>query len=113
MRRAISCSAPDSVIITGVGGSALEEKAVLTALSSSTHTATYIHIITPPPRLTHTPGAAAVCVSEAPTASLYTTPTASGQRPALGRPPVNTHRLAAPGPGRKQRSAPPVTLQPG
>ncbi|MCJ8728492.1 hypothetical protein PDJAM_G00005040 [Pangasius djambal] len=99
MRRAISCSAPESVIITGVGGSSLDENAVLTALGSNTHTTTFIHIITPPPppppppRLTHTP--AAVCVSESPPASLYTTPTptASGQRPALGRPPAK-RRLA-------------------
>ncbi|KAB5586720.1 hypothetical protein PHYPO_G00004830 [Pangasianodon hypophthalmus] len=99
MRRAISCSAPESVIITGVGGSSLDENAVLTALGSNTHTTTFIHIITPPPplppppRLTHTP--AAVCVSESPAASLYTTPTpsASGQRPALGRPPAK-RRLA-------------------
>ncbi|MCI4374353.1 hypothetical protein PGIGA_G00005210 [Pangasianodon gigas] len=97
MRRAISCSAPESVIITGVGGSSLDENAVLTALGSNTHTTTFIHIITPPPppppppRLTHTP--AAVCVSESPVASLYTTPTASGQRPALGRPPAK-RRLA-------------------
>lgn len=86
MRRAISSSAPESVIITGVGGSSLDENAVLTALGSNTRTTTYIHIITPPPPcLTHTP---AVCVSESPAASLYTTPTGSGQRPALGRPPV-------------------------
>ncbi|KAF5905953.1 transcription factor E2F3 [Clarias magur] len=87
MRRAISAAAPDSLIITGVG--------------ANTHTTTYIHIITPPPlpapppRLTHTP-AAAVCVSESPAASLYTTPTGtgqSGQRPALGRPPAK-RRLA-------------------
>ncbi|KAK3572232.1 hypothetical protein QTP86_027187 [Hemibagrus guttatus] len=90
MRRAISSSAPESVIITGVGGSALDENAVLTALGSNTHTTTYIHIITPPPCLTHTP---AVCVSESPAASLYSTPTGSGQRPALGRPPAK-RRLA-------------------
>ncbi|GAA6095185.1 transcription factor E2F3 [Tachysurus ichikawai] len=90
MRRAISSSAPDSVIITGVGGSSLDENAVLTALGSNTHTTTYIHIITPPPCLTHTP---AVCVSESPAASLYSTPTGSGQRPALGRPPAK-RRLA-------------------
>ncbi|XP_053502717.1 transcription factor E2F3-like [Ictalurus furcatus] len=91
MRRAISSSAPESVIITGVGGSSLDENAVLTALGSNTRTTTYIHIITPPPPcLTHTP---AVCVSESPAASLYTTPTGSGQRPALGRPPAK-RRLA-------------------
>lgn len=90
MRRAISASAPESVIITGVGGSALDENAVLTALGSNTHTTTYIHIITPPPSFTHTPAAAAVCVSESPAASLYSTPAGSGHRPALGRPPVNT-----------------------
>ncbi|XP_058248911.1 transcription factor E2F3-like [Hemibagrus wyckioides] len=90
MRRAISSSAPESVIITGVGGSSLDENAVLTALGSNTHTTTYIHIITPPPCLTHTP---AVCVSESPAASLYSTPTGSGQRPALGRPPAK-RRLA-------------------
>ncbi|KAI5086017.1 transcription factor E2F3, partial [Silurus meridionalis] len=91
MRRAISSSAPESVIITGVSGSSPGENAVLTALGSNTHTTTYIHIITPPPPcLSHTP---AVCVSESPAASLYTTPTASGQRPALGRPPAK-RRLA-------------------
>ncbi|KAF4087663.1 hypothetical protein AMELA_G00073160 [Ameiurus melas] len=94
MRRAISSSAPESVIITGVGSSSLDENAVLTALGSNTRTTTYIHIITPPPPpppcLTHTP---AVCVSESPAASLYTTPTGSGQRPALGRPPAK-RRLA-------------------
>ncbi|TSK77036.1 Transcription factor E2F3 [Bagarius yarrelli] len=90
MRRAVSSSAPDSVIITGVGGSTLDENALLTALGSNAHTTTFIHIITPPPSLTHSPAA---CVSESPAANLYSTPTATGRRPALGRPPAK-RRLA-------------------
>ncbi|XP_030639096.1 transcription factor E2F3-like [Chanos chanos] len=98
MRRGIS-SAPDKVIITGVGGSSLDKNAVLTALSdrlTSLPTATYnvIQIITPPPCITQT---SSVCLSDPSPGSLYTTPhgatNGSAQRPALGRPPAK-RRLA-------------------
>ncbi|XP_062847881.1 transcription factor E2F3-like [Trichomycterus rosablanca] len=83
MRRAIS-SAPDRVLITG-------ENAVLAALSdhlnsnAQTHTTTLIQIITPPPCLTP--------YSEPPSASVYTTPSCTGPRAALGHPPAK-RRLA-------------------
>ncbi|KAG9276156.1 transcription factor E2F3 isoform X1 [Astyanax mexicanus] len=96
MRRGIS-SAPEKVIIAGVGGSSLDKTAVLTALSdrltSHLPATAYIQIITPPPGISQT---SAVCLSEAPTASLYTTPhgnNGAGLRPALGRPPAK-RRLA-------------------
>ncbi|XP_014003507.2 transcription factor E2F3 isoform X1 [Salmo salar] len=96
MRRGIS-SAPDKVIIAGVGGS-LDKNAVLTALSDrlTPHftTATYIQIITPPPCITQTSN---VCLSEPPAGSIYSTPNGAtngaGQRPTLGRPPAK-RRLA-------------------
>ncbi|XP_023684204.1 transcription factor E2F3 isoform X1 [Paramormyrops kingsleyae] len=93
MRKGIP-SAPEKVIITGVGGSAVDKTTVLTALSdrlsSNFPTATYIQIITPPSSFTQT---GHVCASEAPAGSLiYSTPhgsaNGSGQRPALGRPPA-------------------------
>ncbi|XP_076826585.1 transcription factor E2F3-like [Brachyhypopomus gauderio] len=96
MRRGIS-SAPEKVIITGLGGSSLDKNAVLTALSdrltSNLPTATYIQIITPPPCITQTSN---VCLSDPPAGNLYTTPhgtNGTGQRPALGRPPAK-RRLA-------------------
>nr|XP_055066755.1 transcription factor E2F3-like [Misgurnus anguillicaudatus] len=96
MRRGVP-SAPEKVIIAGVGGSSLDKNAVLTALSdrftSNLSTATYIQIITPPPCITQT---ANVCLSDPPAASLYSTPNGThgtGQRPALGRPPAK-RRLA-------------------
>ncbi|KAL6489080.1 hypothetical protein MHYP_G00028210 [Metynnis hypsauchen] len=96
MRRGIS-SAPEKVIIAGVGGSSLDKNAVLTALSdrltSHLPTTAYIQIITPPPGISQT---STVCLSEAPAASLYTTPhgnNGAGPRPALGRPPAK-RRLA-------------------
>ncbi|XP_072535020.1 transcription factor E2F3-like [Salminus brasiliensis] len=96
MRRGIS-SAPEKVIIAGVGGSSLDKNAVLTALSdrltSHLPATAYIQIITPPPGISQT---SAVCLSEPPTASLYTTPhgnNGAGPRPALGRPPAK-RRLA-------------------
>ena len=111
MRRGIS-SAPDKVILAGVGGSALDNKnIILTTLSErlnpSNTTTTYFQIITTPPPPcsgnggggggTGTPG---VCPSEPPLligggggGNVYSTPQqaavhGSGQRPALGRPPV-------------------------
>ncbi|XP_041758440.1 transcription factor E2F3 [Coregonus clupeaformis] len=97
MRRGIS-SAPDKVIIAGVGGSSLDKNAILTALSDrlTPHftTATYIQIITPPPCITQTSN---VCLSEPPAGSIYSTPNGAtngaGQRPTLGRPPAK-RRLA-------------------
>ncbi|KAL7886761.1 hypothetical protein AOLI_G00044820 [Acnodon oligacanthus] len=96
MRRGIS-SAPEKVIIAGVGGSSLDKNAVLTALSdrltSHLPATAYIQIITPPPGISQT---STVCLSEAPAASLYTTPhgnNGAGPRPALGRPPAK-RRLA-------------------
>ncbi|KAL0963352.1 hypothetical protein UPYG_G00305160 [Umbra pygmaea] len=97
MRRGIS-SAPDKVIIAGVGGSSLDKNAVLTAFSDrfTPHrtTTTYIQIITPPPCIPHTSN---VCLSEPPAGSIYSTPNGAthgdGQRPRLGRPPAK-RRLA-------------------
>ncbi|XP_052000232.1 transcription factor E2F3-like [Xyrauchen texanus] len=96
MRRGIP-SAPEKVIIAGVGGSSLDRNIVLTALSdrftSNLSTTTYIQIITPPPCVTQTSN---VCLSDPSTASLYTTPNGihgTGQRPTLGRPPAK-RRLA-------------------
>lgn len=95
MRRGIT-PATEKVIIAGVAGSSLENNVVLTALSdrftSSLPTTTYIHIITPPPSISQTSN---VCLSESSNANLYTTPhgasLGTGQRPTLGRPPVNSH----------------------
>ncbi|XP_043973347.1 transcription factor E2F3-like [Gambusia affinis] len=100
MRRGIS-SAPDKVILTGVGGSSLDNNIILTALSDRLNpgqsNTTYIQIITTPPpcNVTQT---SSVCISESQVNSIYTTPqqaaaNGTGQRPALGRPPAK-RRLA-------------------
>lgn len=97
MRRGIS-SAPDKVILAGVGSSSLDSNIILTALSDRLNpgqaNTTYIQIITTPPpcSVTQTPN---VCVSEPQVNSIYTTPqqaaaNGTGQRPAVGRPPVIT-----------------------
>lgn len=94
MRRGIS-SAPDKVILTGVGGS-LDNNIILTALTDRLNAgqsnATYIQIITTPPpcNITQTSN---VCLSEPQINNIYTTPqqagaNGTGQRPTLGRPPV-------------------------
>ncbi|KAJ8291091.1 hypothetical protein GJAV_G00021270 [Gymnothorax javanicus] len=90
MRKGIS-TAPEKVIITGVGSSSLDKNTIFTTLSdrftSSLQTATYIQIITPPSCITQTSN---VRVSDPPASSIYSTPhgttNASGQRSALGRP---------------------------
>ncbi|KAM3872715.1 transcription factor E2F3 [Diretmus argenteus] len=100
MRRGIS-SAPDKVILAGVGGSGLESNIILTTLSDRLNpglsNATYIQIITTPPpcNVTQTPN---VCLSEPQINNIYSTPqqaaaNGAGQRPALGRPPAK-RRLA-------------------
>ncbi|XP_015239394.1 transcription factor E2F3-like [Cyprinodon tularosa] len=100
MRRGIS-SAPDKVILTGVGGSSLDNNLILTALSDRLNpgqsNTTYIQIITTPPpcNVTQTSN---VCLSEPQVNSIYTTPqqaaaNGTGQRPSLGRPPAK-RRLA-------------------
>ncbi|XP_054898301.1 transcription factor E2F3-like [Poeciliopsis prolifica] len=100
MRRGIS-SAPDKVILAGVGGSSLDNNIILTALSDRLNpgqsNTTYIQIITTPPpcNVTQTSN---VCLSEPQVNSIYTTPqqaaaNGTGQRPALGRPPAK-RRLA-------------------
>ncbi|XP_037533004.1 transcription factor E2F3 [Nematolebias whitei] len=100
MRRGIS-SAPDKVILAGVGSSSLDSNIILTALSDRLNpgqaNTTYIQIITTPPpcNVTQTPN---VCVSEPQVNSIYTTPqqaaaNGTGQRPAVGRPPAK-RRLA-------------------
>ncbi|XP_014850223.1 PREDICTED: transcription factor E2F3 isoform X1 [Poecilia mexicana] len=100
MRRGIS-SAPDKVILAGVGGSSLDNNIILTALSDRLNpgqsNTTYIQIITTPPpcNVTQT---SSVCLSEPQVNSIYTTPqqaaaNGTGQRPALGRPPAK-RRLA-------------------
>ncbi|KAM4568231.1 transcription factor E2F3-like [Fundulus diaphanus] len=100
MRRGLS-SAPDKVILAGVGGSSLENNIILTALADRLNpgqaNTTYIQIITTPPpcNVTQT---ANVCSSEPQLNSIYTTPqqaaaNGAGQRPALGRPPAK-RRLA-------------------
>nr|XP_040020291.1 transcription factor E2F3-like isoform X1 [Gasterosteus aculeatus aculeatus] len=99
MRRGIS-SAPDKVILTGVGGS-LDNNIILTALTDRLNAgqsnATYIQIITTPPpcNITQTSN---VCLSEPQINNIYTTPqqagaNGTGQRPTLGRPPAK-RRLA-------------------
>ncbi|XP_061633235.1 transcription factor E2F3-like isoform X1 [Phyllopteryx taeniolatus] len=100
MRRGIS-SAPDKVILAGVGGSHLDNNIILTALSDHLNpaqaNATYIQIITtPPPR--NVPQTSNVCSSEPSVNNIYTTPqqaaaNGAGHRPALGRPPAK-RRLA-------------------
>uniref|UniRef100_A0A3Q3DX00 E2F/DP family winged-helix DNA-binding domain-containing protein n=1 Tax=Hippocampus comes TaxID=109280 RepID=A0A3Q3DX00_HIPCM len=100
MRRGIS-SAPDKVILAGVGGSHLDSNIILTALSDRLNpaqaNATYIQIITTPPpcNVTQTSN---LCLSEPSINNIYTTPqpaaaNGTGQRPALGRPPAK-RRLA-------------------
>ncbi|XP_034467569.1 transcription factor E2F3-like [Hippoglossus hippoglossus] len=100
MRRGLS-SAPDKVILAGVGGSALDNNIILTTLSDRLNpgqsNATYIQIITtsPPCNVTQTSN---VCLSEPQINNIYTTPqqaaaNGGGQRPALGRPPAK-RRLA-------------------
>ncbi|XP_022609273.1 transcription factor E2F3 [Seriola dumerili] len=100
MRRGIS-SAPDKVILAGVGGSPLDNNIILTTLSDRLNpgqsNATYIQIITtsPPCNVTQTSN---VCLSEPQINNIYTTPqqaaaNGAGQRPALGRPPAK-RRLA-------------------
>ncbi|KAM4736335.1 transcription factor E2F3-like [Anableps anableps] len=100
MRRGIS-SAPDKVILAGVGGSSLDNNIILTALSDRLNpgqsNTTYIQIITTPPpcNVTQT---SSMCLSEPQVNSIYTTPqqaaaNGTGQRPALGRPPAK-RRLA-------------------
>ncbi|XP_028984217.1 transcription factor E2F3-like isoform X1 [Betta splendens] len=100
MRRGIS-SAPDKVILAGVGGSSLDNNIILTTLSdrlnSGQANATFIQIITTPPpcNVTQTPN---VCLSEPQINNIYTTPqqaaaNGTGQRPSLGRPPAK-RRLA-------------------
>ncbi|XP_039974284.1 transcription factor E2F3-like isoform X1 [Xiphias gladius] len=100
MRRGIS-SAPDKVILAGVGGSPLDNNIILTTLADRLNpgqsNATYIQIITtsPPCNVTQTSN---VCLSEPQINNIYTTPqqaaaNGAGQRPALGRPPAK-RRLA-------------------
>lgn len=100
MRRGIS-SAPDKVILAGVGGSPLDSNIILTTLSDRSNpgqsNATFIQIITTPPpcNVTQTSN---VCLSEPQINNIYTTPqqaaaNGAGQRPALGRPPAK-RRLA-------------------
>lgn len=100
MRRGIS-SAPDKVILAGVGSSPLDNNIILTTLTDRLNpgqsNATYIQIITTPPpcNVTQTSN---VCLSEPQINNIYTTPqqaaaNGAGQRPALGRPPAK-RRLA-------------------
>lgn len=100
MRRGIS-SAPDKVILAGVGGSHLDNNIILTTLTDrlnpSQANATYIQIITTPPpcNVTQTSN---VCLLDPSINNIYTTPqqaaaNGAGQRPALGRPPAK-RRLA-------------------
>ncbi|XP_032373944.1 transcription factor E2F3 [Etheostoma spectabile] len=100
MRRGIS-SAPDKVLLAGVGGSSLDNNIILTTLTDRLNpgqsNATYIQIITTPPpcNVTQT---SSVCLSEPQINNIYTTPqqaaaNGAGQRPALGRPPAK-RRLA-------------------
>ncbi|XP_061807152.1 transcription factor E2F3 [Nerophis lumbriciformis] len=100
MRRGIT-SAPDKVILTGVGSSHLDNNIILTALSDRLNptqaNATYFQIITTPPpcNVTQT---SSVCLSEPSINNIYTTPqqaaaNGAGHRPALGRPPAK-RRLA-------------------
>uniref|UniRef100_A0A3Q2QVM0 E2F/DP family winged-helix DNA-binding domain-containing protein n=1 Tax=Fundulus heteroclitus TaxID=8078 RepID=A0A3Q2QVM0_FUNHE len=100
MRRGLS-SAPDKVILAGVGGSSLENNIILTALADRLNpgqaNTTYIQIITTPPPC-NVAQTANVCSSEPQLSSIYTTPqqaaaNGAGQRPALGRPPAK-RRLA-------------------
>ncbi|MED6239519.1 hypothetical protein ATANTOWER_007510 [Ataeniobius toweri] len=99
MRRGIS-SAPDKVILAGVGGSSLDNIILTTVsdrLNPGQSNTTYIQIITTPPpcNVTQT---SSVCLSEPQVNSVYTTPqqaaaNGTGQRAVLGRPPAK-RRLA-------------------
>lgn len=100
MRRGIS-SAPDKVILSGVGCSPLDNNIILTTLSDRLNpgqsNATFIQIITTPPpcNVTQTSN---VCLSEPQINNIYTTPqqaaaNGTGQRPTIGRPPAK-RRLA-------------------
>ncbi|XP_055083826.1 transcription factor E2F3 [Periophthalmus magnuspinnatus] len=100
MRRGIS-SAPDKVILAGVGGSHLDNNIILTTLTDRLNpgqsNATYIQIITTPPPCNGTQ-TSNVCLSDPQINNLYTTPqqaaaNGTGQRPTLGRPPAK-RRLA-------------------
>ncbi|MGH0134711.1 UNVERIFIED_CONTAM: hypothetical protein FKN15_032434 [Acipenser sinensis] len=93
MRKGI-LTAPEKVIVTGVGGSSVDRSTVITGFTenfiSNFPAGTYIQILTSPSCLTQT---ANVCVSDQPTSSLiYSTPhgptNRTGLRPALGRPPA-------------------------
>ncbi|XP_034031135.1 transcription factor E2F3-like isoform X2 [Thalassophryne amazonica] len=98
MRRGIS-SAPDKVILAGIGGSSLDNNIILTTLSDRLNpgqtNATYIQIITTPPPCNITQ--ANVCLSD-PQINIYATPqtaaaNGAGHRAALGKPPAK-RRLA-------------------
>lgn len=100
MRRGIS-SAPDKVILAGIGGTSLDNNIILTTLPDRLNpgqsNATYIQIITTPPPCNGTQ-TSNVCLSEPQINNIYTTPqqaaaNGSGQRPTLGRPPAK-RRLA-------------------
>ncbi|XP_026149361.1 transcription factor E2F3 isoform X1 [Mastacembelus armatus] len=100
MRRGIS-SAPDKVILAGVGRSSLDNNIILTTLTDRLNpgqsNATYIQIITTPPPCS-VAQTSNVCLSEPQINNIYTTPQQAaangvGQRPALGRPPAK-RRLA-------------------
>ncbi|XP_028436034.1 transcription factor E2F3 [Perca flavescens] len=115
MRRGIS-SAPDKVILAGVGGSPLDNNIILTTLTDRLNpgqsNATYIQIITTPPpcNVTQTSN---VCLSEPQINNIYTTPQQAaangvGQRPALGRPPAK-RRLALDDSDHQYQSEPPRT----
>ncbi|XP_026228704.1 transcription factor E2F3 [Anabas testudineus] len=100
MRRGIS-SAPDKVILAGVGGSPLDNNIILTTLSDRLNpgqsNATFIQIITTPPPC-NVSQTSNVCLSEPQINNIYTTPqqaaaNGTGQRPTLGRPPAK-RRLA-------------------
>ncbi|XP_041101708.1 transcription factor E2F3-like [Polyodon spathula] len=93
MRKGIP-TAPEKVIVTGVGGSSVDKSTVITGFTenfiSNFPAGTYIQILTSPSCLAQT---ANVCVSDQPTSSLiYSTPhgttNRTGHRPALGRPPA-------------------------
>ncbi|XP_049586214.1 transcription factor E2F3 isoform X1 [Syngnathus scovelli] len=115
MRRGIS-SAPDKVILAGVGGSHLDNNIILTTLSDRLNpvqgNATYIQIITTPPpcNVTQTSN---VCLSEPSINNIYTTPqqaaaNGTGHRPALGRPPAK-RRLALDDSDHQYQLEPPRT----
>lgn len=99
MRKGVS-SVPEKLILSGVGGSTLERNSLLTHLpdrrAPGYPTATYIQIITPPSCVTQSSN---VCVPDPQSGSLlYSTPNGptnvTGQRPALGRPPVTNNEIS-------------------